>query len=50
MITKIWLPQQGDVGKSVVDIDKHVVSSNVVNNVIKVDVGEDQNLSNVDTK
>jgi len=45
--TKVSLPQEGDVGKLVVDVDKHVATSNVVNRVIEVATGEDQNLSNI---
>ncbi len=40
--TKVSLPQEGDVGKPIVDVDKHVATSNVVNKVIKVANGEDQ--------
>jgi hypothetical protein len=45
--TKVSLLQEGDVGKLVVDVDKHVATSNVVNMVIEVATGEDQNLSNI---
>jgi hypothetical protein len=50
MITKISLPQEGDIYKSVTNVDKPVAASNVVNKVIEVAIGEYQSLSNVDTK
>jgi hypothetical protein len=43
VITEVSLRQEGDD-------DKPIVPSNVVNKVIEVSIGEDQNLSNVDIK
>jgi hypothetical protein len=48
MIIEVSLPQEGDVGKPIVDVNKHVATSYVVNKVIKVAIGEYQSLSNVD--
>ncbi len=50
MITKISLFQKGDISKSDVDVDKPIVTSNVVNKVIEIPIVEYQNLRNVDTK
>lgn len=50
MITKISLPQEGDICKSATNVDKPVTASNAVNKVLEVAVGEYQSLSNVDTK
>jgi hypothetical protein len=36
VITKTLLPQEGDAGKSIVDVDKPVTPLNVVNKVIEV--------------
>jgi hypothetical protein len=49
MIIEVSLPQEGDNGKFVADVNKHVTTSYVVNKVIKVVVG-DQNLNNVNIK
>jgi len=46
--TKVSLPQEGDVGKPIADVDKHVATFNVVNKVIEVVNGEDQSLNNID--
>jgi hypothetical protein len=48
VITEVSLPQEGDVGKLVADVNKPIATSNVVNKVVKVAIGEDQSLSNVD--
>jgi hypothetical protein len=45
VIVEISLPQEGDVGKPIADVNKHVVASNVVTKVIKVAIGKDQSLS-----
>jgi hypothetical protein len=49
-VTKVSLPQEGDVDKFVAIANKPIATSNVVNKVIKVVVGEDQSLGNVDVK
>jgi hypothetical protein len=41
VIIEVSLPQEGDVDKFVANADKHIATSNVVNKVIEVDVGED---------
>jgi hypothetical protein len=48
VITKVSLPQEGDVSKFVANVDKPIAASNVVNKVIKVAIGEDQSFNNVD--
>ncbi len=50
VITKLSLLQEGDVGKAIANADKLVATSNVVNKVIEVVIGEDQSLNNVDIK
>jgi hypothetical protein len=47
VITIVLLPQEGDANKSIVDADKPVTTSNVMNKVIKVAIEEDHNLKNV---
>ncbi len=41
VVTKISLPQEGGVDKSIADANKPNATSNVMSKVIEIDVGED---------
>ncbi len=49
-VTELSLPQEEDADKFVANANKPIVTSNVVNKVIKVVVEEDQSLGNVDVE
>jgi hypothetical protein len=48
VIIEVSLPREGDVSKFVANANKLVATSNVVNKVIEIVIGEDQSLGNVD--
>jgi hypothetical protein len=50
VIIEVSLPREGDAGKFVANVDKLITTSNVVNKVIEIVVGEDQSLGNVDVE
>jgi hypothetical protein len=49
-VTKVSLLQEEEVDKFVANANKPIATSNVMNKVIKVVVGEDQSLGNVDVE